>query len=227
MRFKGYRFPTDLILLSVRWYLRYSLSYRDLEEMLEERGAFLDHTTVFRWVIRFTPMLLAAFKKRKAPVGGRWRMDETYVKVNGRDRYLYRAVDKAGDTVDFLLTAHRDRDAARRFLEKATGQNGVPTLINIDKSGANKAGIEDYNESHCDAAPVEVRQCKYLNNIVEQDHRNIKRRIRPMLGFKSFWTARVVLAGIELVHMLRKGQLAAEGDKTPLTAAAAFYGLAV
>src|SRR6266852_4837033 len=157
MRFKGYRFPTDIILLSVRWYLRYNLSYRDLEEMLEERGAFLDHTTVFRWVIRFTPLLLAAFKKRKAPVGGRWRMDETYVKVKGQDRYLYRAVDKAGDTVDFLLTAHRDRDAARRFLEKATKHNGVPTLINIDKSGANKAGIEDFNAASHDAAPVEVR----------------------------------------------------------------------
>jgi len=194
--------------------------------MLEERGAFLDHTTVFRWVIRFTPLLLAAFKKRKAPGGGRWRMDETYVKVKGHDRYLYRAVDKAGDTVDFLLTAHRDRDAARRFLEKATRQNGVPTLVNIDKSGANKAGIEDFNAAGHDAAPVEVRQCKYLNNVVEQDHRNIKRRIRPMLGFKSFWTARVVLGGIELVHMLRKGQLASAAGEMPLSAADAFYGLA-
>jgi putative transposase len=225
MDFKGFRFPKDLILLSVRWYLRYNLSYRDLEEMLEERGAFLDHTTVFRWVIRFTPFLLAAFKNRKSPIGGRWRMDETYVKVNGQDRYLYRAVDKNGDTVDFLLTARRDCRAARRFLEKAIDQNALPSLINIDKNGANKAGIEDYNANH-DAVDIEVRQCKYLNNIVEQDHRNIKRRIRPMLGFKSFWTAEVVLAGIELVHMIRKGQLVQIVSEVSTSAAEQFYRLA-
>jgi transposase-like protein len=176
-------------------------------------------------VIRFTPLLLAAFKKRKARVGVRWRMDETYIKVKGQDRYLYRAVDKAGSTVDFLLTARRNRDAARRFLEKAIGQNGEPSLINIDKSGANKAGIEDYNDTH-DGPVIEVRQCKYLNNIVEQDHRSITRRTRPMLGFKSFWTGRVVLGGIELVHMLRKGQLASATGTTSTTAAAAFYELA-
>ena len=227
MTFKGYRFPKELILLSVRWYLRYGLSYRDLEEMLRERGASPDHTSIFRWVQRFTPQLLEAFKSRKAPVGGRWRMDETYIKVKGQARYLYRAVDKNGDTVDFLLTARRDRDAARRFLEKAVKNNGVPSLVNIDKSGANQAGIEDYNESLGFGPPdIEVRQCKYLNNIVEQEHRNVKRRIRPMLGFKSFWTARVVLGGIELVHMLRKGQLAPDAQKPSLTAADAFYGLA-
>ena len=225
MRLKGYRFPTDIILQSVRWYLRYSLSYRDLEEMLEERGVFVDHTSIFRWVQRCTPLLLGAFKKHKSLVGDRWRLDETYVKVNGEHRYLYRAVDKAGDTVDFLLTAHRDRDAARRFLEKAIGQNGAPSLINIDKSGANQAGIEDYNDTH-DGPAIEIRQCKYLNNIVEQDHRSIKRRVRSMLGFKSFRTATVVLGGIELVHMLRKGQLASAEGATPVSAAAAFYQLA-
>ena len=180
------------------------MSYRDLEEMLEERRVFLDHTTIFRWVIRFTPLLVAAFRSKKKPVGGRWRMDETYIKVNGKDRYLYRAVDKEGQTIDFLLTAHRDRNAARRFLEKAMKNCGKPSLINIDQSGANTAGIRDYNEAH--SSDIEIRQCKYLNNIVEQDHRNIKRRIRPMLGFKSFWTARIALAGIELVNMIKKAQ---------------------
>jgi len=223
MKLKGYRSPTDIIRLSVRWYLRYNLSYRDLTEMLEERGVSVTPTS---WVQRFTPQLLAAFRKNKSPVAGRWQMDETYIRVKGQHRYLYRAVDKHEDTVDFLLTAHRDRHAAKRFLKKAAQQNGVPTHINIDKSGANKAGIEDYNGAGCDAVLIDVRQCTYLNNIVEQDHRFIKRRIRPVLGFKSFWTARFVLDGIELVHMLRKGQLAFADAKLPPSAAEAFYALA-
>ena len=135
--------------------------------MLEERGVFLDHTTIFRWVIRFTPFLLSAFQKKKRSVGGRWRMDETYVKVNGKDRYLYRAVDKEGQTVEFLLTSRRDRNASRRFLEKAMKNTEDPSLINIDQSGANTAGIKDYNKKH--ETEIEIRQCKYLNNIVEQD----------------------------------------------------------
>ena len=147
MNTKRFRFPKDIILLSVRWYLRFGLSYRDLEEMLEERGICLDHTTIFRWVIRFTPFLLSAFQKKKRPVGDRWRMDETYVKVNGKDRYLYRAVDKEGQTVDFLLTSRRDRNASRRFLEKAMKNTEDPSLIHIDQSGANTAGIKAYNKS--------------------------------------------------------------------------------
>ena len=224
MNTKRFRFPKDIILLSVRWYLRFGLSYRDLEEMLEERGVFLDHTTIFRWVIRFTPFLLSAFQKKKRPVGGRWRMDETYVKVNGKDRYLYRAVDKEGQTVEFLLTSRRDRHASRRFLEKAMKNTEDPSLINIDQSGANTAGIKDYNKKH--ETEIEIRQCKYLNNIVEQDHRNIKRRIRLMLGFKSFWTARIVLAGIELVHMLKKGQLKTPKKGASMSFANQFYSLA-
>jgi putative transposase len=192
--------------------------------MLEERGVFLDHTTIFRWVIRFTPFLMSVFQKKKKPVGCRWRMDETYVKVNGKDRYLYRAVDKEGQTVDFLLTSRRDRKAARRFLEKAIKNCKAPTLINIDQSGANTAGIKDYNVEH--ETKIELRQCKYLNNIVEQDHRNIKRRIRLMLGFKSFWTARVVLAGIELVHMLKKNQLKTPKKYSAMSFADQFYSLA-
>jgi putative transposase len=224
MKIKRFRFPKDIIMLSVRWYLRYGLSYRDLEEMLEERGVFLDHTSIFRWVIRFTPVLLSVFLKKKRPVGGRWRMDETYIKVNGLDRYLYRALDKEGQTIDFLLTAHRDQNAARRFLEKAVKNCKKPSLINIDQSGANTAGIKTYNDQNF--ACIEIRQCKYLNNILEQDHRNIKRRTRPMLGFKSFWSARVVLAGIELVNMIKEGQLKTSRKSSSLSPADQFYSLA-
>ena len=132
-------------------------------------------------------------------------MDETYVKVKGKWKYLYRAVDKQGKTIDYLLTAKRDRGAAKRFFKKSISCNGVPEKINIDKSGSNKAAIEDYNkESNTD---IEIRQCKYLNNIVEQDHRFIKKIMRPMLGFKNFWSASITLAGIEIERMIKKGQL--------------------
>lgn len=134
MKFKGYRYPKDLILLSVHWYLKYPLSYRNLEEMLGERGMGPDHSSVYRWVQTFTPELVKRFNRRKLPVTGRWRLDETYIKVNGQWRYLYRAVDKQGQTVDFLLAAHGNRSAALRFLQKAAGNNGVPSLINIDKN---------------------------------------------------------------------------------------------
>ena len=136
-------------------------------------------------------------------------------------KYLYRVVDKAGNTVDFLLTAKRYRKAALRFLYKATGQHGTPAKITIDQSGANSAAIEDYNKVH--NAEVETRQVKYLNNIVEQDHRAIKRQVRPMMGFKSFWSAAATLAGIELMHMIRKGQMKPTDRLRP---AQQFYALA-
>ena len=150
----------------------------------------------------------------------RWRLDETYIRILGVWKYLYRAADKQGHTVDFLLTAKRDKKAARRFLNKAIGSNGKPSLINIDKSGANTAGIKQFNRD--ENKRIKIRQCKYLNNIVEQDHRFIKRRTRPMLGFKSFWSARATLAGIELWRMLKKGQ-----NKSSLPAWEQFYELAL
>ena len=148
-------------------------------------------------------------------------MDETYVKVKGVWKYLYRAVDKAGATVDFLLTAKRDRKAALRFLRKALCQHGTPEKITIDKSGANTAAIESCNAEH--KAGIEIRQVKYLNNILEQDHRAVKRTVRPMLGFKSFRSGAATLAGIELMHMIRKGQLRMTGKLRP---AQQFYSLA-
>jgi putative transposase len=222
--FKGHRFEKDIILTCVRWYLAYPLSYRNLEEMMEERGVEVDHSNIYRWVRKFTPQLEASFRKgRKRPAGKSWRMDETYIKVKGRWKYLYRAVDKTGQTIDFLLTAHRDKKAALRFFKKAVGQHGLPDKVTIDKSGANTAAIEALKEET--GHEIEIRQIKYLNNLVEQDHRAIKRIVRPMLGFKSFRSARVTLQGIELMHMIKKGQMFAV-DGQDLSAAEQFYSLA-
>jgi len=206
---KGMRFPIDVILVCIRWYAAYPLSYRQLEEMMEERGVVVDHSSINRWAIRFLPLLEKVFRKHQRRVGGSWRVDETYIKVKGDWKYLYRAVDKQGKTVDFLLTAKRDKAAAMRFFEKAMKASGIPEKVTMDKSGANKAAIDEINARG--EMPIIVRQLKYLNNIVEQDHRAIKRVTKPMLNFKSFCAAKCVLAGIELMHMIRKGQLLPEG----------------
>ena len=150
-------------------------------------------------------------------------MDETYIKIKGQWKYLYRAVDSEGQTIDFLLTAHCDKKAARRFFKKAIRQHGLPEKITIDKSGANTAALEALKEETGHA--IEIRQNKYLNNLVEQDHRAVKRIVQPMLGFQSFRSARVTLQGIELMHMIKKGQMImAEGPS--LSAASQFYSLA-
>jgi transposase-like protein len=150
-------------------------------------------------------------------------MDETYIKIKGQWKYLYRAVDKEGQTIDFLLTAHRDKKAAKRFLKKAVSQHGLPDKITIDKSGANAAAIEALKEET--GQEIKIRQIKYLNNLVEQDHRSIKRIVRPMLGLKSFRSASVTLQGIEFMHMIKKGQMVADHGQN-LSAAAKFYSLA-
>jgi putative transposase len=219
--FKGSHFEREIVLWGVRWYVAYPISYRQLEEMMEERGVEVDHSSLNRWVLKYVPLLDQAFRARKRRVGGSWRMDETYVQIRGQWKYLYRAVDKAGNTVDFLLTAKRDRKPALHFLCKAIGQHGAPAKITIDKSGANAAAIESCNLDY--DTEIELRQVKYLNNVVEQDHRAIKRQVRPMMGFKSFWSAAVTLAGIELMHMIRKGQLKTAGRLRP---AQQFYSLA-
>ena len=191
---------------------------------MEERGVLLDHATIQRWVVKYSAQLEEAFHRRKRPVGRRWRMDETYIRVKGEWRYLYRAVDKAGQTIDFLLTEHRDTEAALRVLTQAIRRHGVPEMITIDGSEANEAAIKRYNEAH--GTHIVIRQVKYLNNVVEQDHRAVKRVTRPMLGFKSFDAAQVTLAGIELMHMLKKRQLMVEAGDEGLTAAQQFYALA-
>ena len=187
------------------------------------RRVSVDHATVHRWAVKILPVLAAVFRRRRRLAGSSWRMDETYVQVGGRWKYLYRAVDREGETVDFLLTAKRDVAAARRFLERAIDLNGVPEKINIDKSGANTAAIKNIRADS--GADIELRRTKYLNNIVEQDHRAIKKIVQPMLGFKSFWSAASILAGIETMHMIRKGQLPCPGGQ-PASAADRFYSLA-
>ena len=221
---KGAHFPQDIILMGVRWYLAYPLSYRHVEELMEERGVFLDHATIQRWVVRYSSLLEEAFHRRKRPVWVSWRMDETYIKIKGQWYYLYRAVDKTGQTIDFLLTKHRDERAAKRFLTKAIRRHGVPEKITIDGSAANKSAIESYNAAH--GTTITIRQVKYLNNIVEQDHRAVKRVTRPMLGFKAFHTARRTLVGIELMHMIKKKQLEVRAEDKGRTAAELFYSLA-
>jgi transposase-like protein len=219
---KRLHFPVDVILLCVRWYVAYSLSLRDLEEMIAEHGIEVDHSTVHRWVIKLVPLFEKAFRKHKRPVGKSWRMDETYIKVRGQWKYLYRAVDKAGDTVDFLFRARRDTVAARRYFEKAIDQNGALEIVTVDKSGANLAALQAINAER--ETPITIRQCKYLNNIVEQDHRAIKRIVKPMLGFKDFRCARIILSGIEVKHMIRKGQMLVE-KATHSSAAEQFYSM--
>jgi len=188
---------------------RFSLSYRDIEELCEIRGIILDHSTIQRWVIRFIPMIEKKLRRKKKSVSSSWRMDETYIKIKGKWVYLYRAVDKYGDTIDFLLRAKRDKVAAKAFFKKAIKQNGKPEKINIDKSGSNTYALSDLNKEYKanNEEEIEIRQNKYLNNIVEGDHRFIKRITRPMLGFKSFNSARKTIAGIEIVHMIRKKQI--------------------
>jgi putative transposase len=214
--FKGAHFETTIILTCVRWYLAYPLSYRQLEEMMQERGVLVDHATINRWVLKYAPQLEEAVHRRKRPAWSSWRMDETYIKVKGQWYYLYRAMATSGQTIDFLLTEQRDEQAATRFLTKAIRCHGVPKTITIAGSEANAAAIRRYNAEHGTA--IIIRQVTYLNHIVEQDHRAIKRMTRPMLEFKSFDAAQATLTGIERIHMLKKRQLVVEEGDEGLTA---------
>lgn len=216
-------YPLEVMLVCVRWYSAYPLSFRRIEEMMVEREVFVDHSTLHRWSMKMLPVLAAVVRRRQRPVCKSWRMDETSVKVAGQWKYLYRALDKGGDTVDFLLRAKRDHTAARAFFERAIDLHGVPEKITIDKSGANTTAIVSIQADS--GLPVEMRQSKYLNNVIEQDHRAIKRITRPMLGFKTFRCAHPVIAGIEIMHMIRKGQLAGIKDQAS-SPANQFYSLA-
>jgi transposase-like protein len=211
--FKGRHFDRSVILLCVRWYLAYNLSLRDLEEMMAERGIPVDHATVGRWVVRYSPELLERFNRRKRAITGKWHIDETYIKVRGCWTYLYRALDSNGDTVEFWFSERRNLAAAKRFLRKALKRHGRPERIVIDGSQTNREAIVSCDttdrlrdRSQRQLKPIRIRQSAYLNNRIEQDHRAIKRRVRPMLGFKSVNSARAILGGIEMVHMMRKGQ---------------------
>src|SRR5262245_42673220 len=191
--------------------------------MMRERGVSVDHSTLNRWVVKYAPQFEKQFRRRQPPVGKSWRLDETYVRVKGEWKYLYRAVDKEGHTIDFLLTPQRDRAAAEAFLRQAIRNQGLPEKITVDQSGSNTAAITHYNRHHKTA--IVIRHSKYLNNLIEQDHRAVKRITHPMLGFKSFWSARCTIGGIEVMHAIRKGQLATSGVKSQ-TPAEQFYALA-
>jgi transposase, IS6 family len=213
--FKGRQFTAEVILWAVRWYLMFPISYRDLELMLADRGVEVDHTTIFRWIQAYAPELEKRIRPHLRPSNGSWRVDETYVKVKGRWTYLYRAVDSRGQTIDFLLSAKRDAAAAKRFFRKALGQPHTvnPRTITVDKNPAYPCAVEQMKEDGELWRRSRLRQVKYLNNIVEQDHRRVKRLVRPGLGFGSFWTARRTLAGYEVMAMVRKGQVRRIGGR--------------
>jgi IS6 family transposase len=207
--FKWRHFLPEIILLNVRWYCRYALSYRDLEEMMAERGVEVDHSTINRWVLKYAPELDKRIRPYLKPTNDSWRTDETYIKVKGLWKYLYRAVDSEGNTLDFMLSAKRDGKAAARFFRKVLkGQHTQPPqVINVDKNAAYPVAMEALKEDETLAETTELRQVKYFNNVVEQDYRNIKRITKPMIGFKSFNSARKILRGIEAISMIRKGQV--------------------
>ncbi len=207
--FKWHHFLPEIILLNVRWYCRYSLSYRDLEEMMAERGVAVDHSTLNRWVLKFAPELDKRIRPFLNLTNDSWRVDETYIEIKGKWKYLYRAVDSEGNTLDFMLSAKRDGKAAARFFRKvlAAKHTQTPRVITVDKNAAYPVAINELKQDKTLKAETELRQSKYLNNMIEQDHRNVKQIVKPMMGFQSFDTARRTLRGIEAMAMLRKGQV--------------------
>lgn len=208
--FKYRHFEHDIIIWAVRWYCKYGISYRELEEMLSERGVDVDHTTIFRWVQRYAPEIEKRLRWYWKPRSGlSWKVDETYIKVKGKWVYLYRAIDKRGRTIDFYLSSRRNAKAAKRFLAKAL--KGLkswefPSSINTDKAASYGVAITELKAEGKCPDTLEHRQVKYLNNAVEADHGKLKRLINPVRGFKSMKTAYATIKGFEVMHMFKKGQ---------------------
>ncbi|WP_232308264.1 IS6 family transposase [Bacillus cereus] len=207
--FKRKHYQPDIILLTVRCYLRYNLSFRDLVEMIEERGLSIAPTTIMRWVYQYGPELDERVRRHLKKTNDSWGVDETYVKVKGQWIYLYREVDSEGNTIGFYLSQSRDKQAAKRFFKKALAASHIckPRVITVDKNPTYPVAIQELKEEKRMPEGIQIRQVKYLNNIVEQDHRFIKKRVRSMLGFKSYETATSILSGVETIHMMKKGQL--------------------
>ncbi|PHG08788.1 IS6 family transposase [Bacillus toyonensis] len=206
--FKWKHYQPDIILLTVRWYLRYNLSFRDLVEMMAERGLSLAHTTIMRWVHQYGPELNERVRKYLKATNDSWRVDETYIKIKGKKMYLYRAIDSKGNTIDFYLSRKRDAKAAKYFLKKALASCHAtkPRSITADGDKAYPIAIRELKKEKCIPHSTPLRVKKYVNNIIEQDHRFIKKRIWNMLGLKSLQTAKKMIAGIEAMHMVKKGQ---------------------
>jgi len=214
--FRGRHFEGVIIILCVRWYLRYSLSYRDLKEMMAERGLVMDHVTIWRWVQRYAPILNLRLGRELRRTNRSWRVDQTYVRVAGTWVYMYRAVDSAGDTIDFLLSPNRDLVAAKQFLQLALHRTGEvrPRVINVDGDPAYATAIDELKESGELGRRCRCRPSPYMNNVLEQDHRFIKKRIAASLWFRSVSGALNTIAGYESMHMIRKVQIRwlAKGD---------------
>jgi transposase-like protein len=212
----GRHFPKEIIVLCVRWYVTYRLSYRDLADMMAERGVYVAHSTILRWVLTYIPEYAKRWDRYRRAVGCSWRADETYILVKGRWCYLYRAVDKRGRSVDFYLSEQRDIGAAMAFFRKAlaTHHRKPPRKITVDGNLATHRALRLLRRRNPTWRRVIVRSCQYLNNIVEQDHRAIKRRVSAMLGFKSFASAATTLLGIELAHRIRKHQFSIRYRRT-------------
>lgn len=217
----GFRFPREVIVVAVRWYLRYGLSYRDVEELLAERGVTVDHVTVYRWVQRFTPELVEAARPARRAAGDRWFVDETYVKVSGRWAYLYRAVDQYGQVIDVMLSLHRDLAAARRFFVRALRVGPRPVEITTDRAAAYPRVLDEL----IPAAMHTIEQ--YANNPVECDHGRLKAQLRPMRGLKRHRSVRIIGTGHAFVQNIRRGnyEIATE-TPTALRLAATFTELA-
>src|ERR671913_497769 len=221
--FAGFRFPPDVIIVAVRWYLRFGLSYRDVEELLAERGVHVDHVTIYRWVLRFMPLLAEAARPCRHRVGDRWQVDETYVKVAGQRRHVYRAIDQFGQVIDVYVSSWRDTKAAHRFFERAIGTTKIaPAEVITDQAPVYPAVLEELLPASWH------RTDQYANNRVEADHGKLKARLRPMRGLKQDRSARVVIAGHAFVQNLRRAhyELAVEEPVT-LRLAVAFDELAL
>jgi transposase, IS6 family len=206
--FRGRHFEDVIIVLCVRWYLRYSLSYRDLQEMMAERGLAVDHVTIWRWVQRYAPVLNQRLNRERRRPNRSCRVDETYVRVAGSWVYLYRAVDSAGDTIDFMLSPNRDFVAAKQFLQLALHRSGRrPRVVNVDGHPAYASAIAEMREEGELGQRCRCRPSPYMNNVIEQDHRFVKKRIAASLWFRSVDGALNTIAGYEAMHMIRKGQV--------------------
>jgi transposase-like protein len=206
--FKGCHFDREIITLSVRWYVTYKLSYRNLAEMMAERHLDMAHTTILRGVLRYVPEFVKQWWCYVRSVGTFWRVAETYIKIKGNWVYLYLGVDTEGQTINFFLSERRSIAAATPFLQQAIEKRGLPQKITLDGSAASRRAVAELREENLLPATLIVRTNRYLNHVIEQDHRRVKRRVRPMLGFTCVGHGAIIISGIEFVHQLRKGQCA-------------------